>query len=178
MQARFSTIQWGALCAGLFLMSGPVSIACADGWWKFTGKNSASSDCPEELQNCPTPRRGCKFCRGRGCRFCRGNVLGCFLPMDPNYCDFRDTRIYSAQGYNVPVTIPLAPVVRVFNYGWGVPSVRYSQAGPYAAWYPDRPFTQTGGNLPGGRYPMVYYPTDTTQLGAYYNYVPTWQPWR
>ncbi len=101
-----------------------------------------------------------------------------YTPVNGDYCDPRDLRIYSAQGYNVPVTVPLALVCRTFNYGWGIPSARLSQAGGYAAWTPDRPFSQTGGRLPGGIYPMIYHPTDTTQLGYYYNYVPTWQPRR
>lgn len=92
------------------------------------------------------------------------------------YYDVRDTRLYSAQGYDVPVTVPVAPIVRTYNYGWGVPSARLSPIGGYAAWYPDVPFTQNGGRLPGGQYPMVYHPTDTTQFGFYYNYVPSWQP--
>ena len=86
--------------------------------------------------------------------------------------------MYAAEAYGVPVTVPLAPHVRAFNYGWGVPSTRLSAVGGYAAWHPDRTYSQTGGSLPGGIYPTVHQPTDTTQLGYYYNYVPTWQPRR
>jgi hypothetical protein len=92
------------------------------------------------------------------------------------YYDVRDTRIYSATKYNTPVTIPVAPMVRGYNYGWGVPSARLSPIGGYTAWYPDQPFTMYGGRVPGGLYPTVYQPTDTTQLGYYYQYVPSWQP--
>ena len=86
-------------------------------------------------------------------------------------------RVYSAEGYNVPVTIPLAPNCRIYNYGWGIPSSRFSQASGYAAWLPDKPYSQNGGSLPGNLFPTIYQPTDTTQTGIYYNYVPTWQ-WR
>ena len=76
------------------------------------------------------------------------------------------------------MTVPLAPIVRSYNYGWGIPSTRFSRVGSYSAWNPDATFSQNGGRLPGGLYPVVYHPTDTTQMGVYYNYVPTWQPRR
>jgi hypothetical protein len=168
MQTRFSKMKWVALFVGMLLMSGATGSTQAGCWWKSKCK---SDDCPEEVQNCPM--RKCKRCHGRGCSSCR-----CYKPFDPAYCDFRDTRVYSAQGYGVPVTVPLAPISRTFNYGWGIPTTRLSRAGGYAAFYPDQPYTQNGGSLPGGLYPMVYQPTDTTQTGIYYNYVPTWQPRR
>jgi hypothetical protein len=43
----------------------------------------------------------------------------------PEYADPRDGRVYSHEGYNVPVAVPLAPVVEnQYNYGWGIPSSR------------------------------------------------------
>jgi hypothetical protein len=46
-------------------------------------------------------------------------------PVNPYYFDGRDGQVYAAQGYNGPVSVPLAPVVRhTYNYGWGVPSSR------------------------------------------------------
>lgn len=46
-------------------------------------------------------------------------------PQDPYYFDGRDGQLWSAQGYGVPVSVPLAPVVgHQYNYGWGVPSSR------------------------------------------------------
>lgn len=46
-------------------------------------------------------------------------------PQDPGYFDQRDGQLYSAQGYGVPVSVPLAPVVgHQYNYGWGIPSSR------------------------------------------------------
>jgi len=102
-----------------------------------------------------------------------GRVYG---PVNGYYYDVRDTRTYSDIGWHVPVTVPLAPMVRSYNYGWGVPSTRLSPVGNYTAWYPDVPYTFSGGRLHGDLYPTIYHPTDTTQLGAYHNYVPTWQP--
>jgi hypothetical protein len=161
------------------LRAGAGMPAEAGNWFKC----KKTADCPEEEcledgsvgnQNCPKQRRRCQWCHGRGCQYCSS----CYLPTNALYCDSRDLQVYSAQGYNVPVTVPLAPVCRTFNYGWGIPSSRLSQAGGYAAWYPDRPFSQSGGRLPGGIYPVIYHPTDTTQTGYFYNYVPTWQPRR
>lgn len=44
---------------------------------------------------------------------------------NPRYFDKRDGGVYAAQGYNVPMAVPLAPNVRqTYNYGWGIPSSR------------------------------------------------------
>lgn len=46
-------------------------------------------------------------------------------PQDVNHFDQRDGQLYSAQGYGIPVAVPLAPVVgHTYNYGWGIPSSR------------------------------------------------------
>ncbi|MFK7779289.1 MAG: hypothetical protein QM501_14380 [Gimesia sp.] len=46
--------------------------------------------------------------------------------VDPYHFDQRDGRpLYGAQGYGVPIAVPLAPNVhKVYNYGWGIPSSR------------------------------------------------------
>lgn len=169
MPTRLLPNSWGALCIGMILMSAAASSARADGWrfWK-----RSSDECPPDTQVVSTPVAVCPYCRGRGCGRCRRS----FVPVNQGYCDPRDRLLYSAQGYNVPVTVPLAPVCRIYNYSWGIPSTRLSRAGAYSAWYPDVAFTQTKGRLPGGVYPMIYQPTDTTQAGVYYQYVPTWVP--
>jgi hypothetical protein len=63
-------------------------------------------------------------------------------PVNPWYCDPRDTRVYSAHGIGAPMTVPLAPTVtQQYNYGWGIPSSRITRisrvaenpnANPYA----------------------------------------------
>ena len=46
-------------------------------------------------------------------------------PVNPAYSDPRDGQAYAAQGYGVPISVPLAPVVgHTFDYSWGVPSSR------------------------------------------------------
>ncbi len=208
MQTRLSKMSWMAVCAGMFLMAGAAVPTQAGNWFRSKNADDCNDadcddDCPDESASCPREKRlcrwcqgrgcphcqsrGCRHCQGRGCPWCQGNGgwsgggwsgAGWYRPVNGNYCDPRDMRLYSAQGYNVPVTVPLAPVCRSFNYGWGIPSVRLTQSGGYGAWRPDQPFSQNGGRLPGGIYPVIYQPTDTTQLGYYYNYVPTWQPRR
>ncbi|QDU12138.1 hypothetical protein [Gimesia aquarii] len=72
----------------------------------------------------------CKFgyfiptgCGGKGCP-----PIGHYnmtYAVDPYSFDQRDGRIYGAQGYGVPIAVPLAPNVRQsYNYGWGIPSSR------------------------------------------------------
>jgi len=186
MPTRSSKLKWVTLCVGVLLMAGPATPA-RSGWWsdfkcKCRGEKTddcpaeeAVDDCPEDVQDCPRERRQrCRRCHGRGCRFCCGP---CFVPTNALYCDFRDRQLYAAEGFGDPVTVPLAPVCRSFNYGWGIPSSRLTASGSYASWYPDQPYSQSGGKLPV-LYPTIYRPTDTTQLGYYYNYVPSWQPRR
>jgi len=88
-------------------------------------------------------------------RYCRPE------PFSRNDC--RDQYINSQQGYGVPVTVPLAPVVcKQYNYGWGLPSSRLTHV-PFG-WQMTRPTAVRGQNSPA----MVYWPTDTMQQGAYY----------
>ena len=198
MPTRTLPISWGALCIGMLLMSAAAPSARADGWWRFASNSDTSTNTNSAAANsdttassgttagansaagweeCPPGWRGSgrrlwsRFRYGYSERYPRS-----YVPVDPGYCDPRDQLLYSAQGYNVPVTVPLAPVCRAYNYGWGVPSARLTRSGAYSQWYPNVAFTQTQGRLQGGVYPMVYQPTDTTQAGVYYQYVPTWVP--
>jgi hypothetical protein len=46
-------------------------------------------------------------------------------PQDPHYFDQQDGQAWGAQGYGMPMAVPLAPVVgHTYNYGWGSPSSR------------------------------------------------------
>tara|TARA_R110002095_G_scaffold161004_1_gene139531 strand:+ start:6056 stop:6616 length:561 start_codon:yes stop_codon:yes gene_type:complete len=72
----------------------------------------------------------CKFgyfiptgCGGGGCApIGRYNMT---YAVDPYQFDPRDGQLYGAQGYGVPIAVPLAPNVRsTYNYSWGVPSSR------------------------------------------------------
>ncbi|MCA9076863.1 MAG: hypothetical protein KDA93_17685 [Planctomycetaceae bacterium] len=64
--------------------------------------------------------------------------------------------------------------------GWAPPGHFPCQrvAATYRKWFPDS-WTGYPSNVdPNFRYPMVYQPTDTTQLGYYYQRVPQWMPTR
>lgn len=173
MTLRNTKSAWAALAVGALLLSGVGGSVRAD----------------DNCDDCEGSRwqRFTNWCHGgncHGCRRCRGGYGGGaaygsgafnhYHALNGGYCDQRDTRLYSAQGYNVPVAVPLAPVVKhTYNYGWGVPSSRLTRVGAqYNQWYPTTTFSQNGGSLPGS-YP-IYQPTDTTQQGAYYVHVPRW----
>lgn len=90
-------------------------------WWHcqssaFIARNRHTS---EALCNAITPQGNC----GEGVA-----VVGHYkmtYAVQPDYFDQRDGQLYSAQGYGIPVTVPLAPNVRhTYNYGWGIPSSR------------------------------------------------------
>ncbi len=71
-------------------------------------------------------------CGGQGCP-----TVGCYSVTyadDPGYSDGRDGGMgYGAQGYGVPVNVPLAPNVRQsYNYSWGTPSSRITPMGQYS----------------------------------------------
>jgi hypothetical protein len=91
----------------------------------------------------------CPNCHGHGGHHCRGGH-GCF---HEHTC-----KNSPDHGYSVPAKWPL------HRRG-----VQYQQYYPNA-WYG----TPQGGYA--AAYPMVYQPTDTTQLGFYYQHVPFWQP--
>jgi hypothetical protein len=74
-------------------------------------------------------------CKGKMAYFCPMGNCGQGVPpygwyemvyaADPNYCDPRDGQLYAAQGYGVPISVPLAPTVRhTMNYSNGIPSSR------------------------------------------------------
>jgi len=51
-------------------------------------------------------------------------------PVDPGYRDPRDTRLYGAQGWGIPIAGPIAPVVNwQFNYSTGMPASRLTPLG-------------------------------------------------
>ncbi|MEZ6052009.1 MAG: hypothetical protein R3C02_11560 [Planctomycetaceae bacterium] len=64
------------------------------------------------------------------------------------------------------------------DHGWAPPGHFPCQrtAATYRNWFPNSWTGQPSNVDPNFRYPMVYQPTDTTQLGYYYQRVPQWQP--
>lgn len=50
----------------------------------------------------------------------------------PDYVNPNDTQIYAAQGYGMPITVPLAPNVNhTYNYSAGIPASRITTIGNY-----------------------------------------------
>ena len=50
----------------------------------------------------------------------------------PDYADPRDGQIYAAQGYGMPMTVPLPPNVhQQYNYSWGIPASRITPISTY-----------------------------------------------
>lgn len=149
--------------------------------------------CP---QGCPTGDYPVGYCPAGNCDSCCcdcqccAKLRACFHDlttfrhckihaMNPGYIDDRDTTYYSAQGYGLPIVVPMAPNVRYqYNYGWGLPSSRITKV-PYGfpQYYPQQFHSMAGSpQVQGEHPPMVYWPTDTTQLGVYGRRVPTWVP--
>jgi hypothetical protein len=52
----------------------------------------------------------------------------------------------------------------------------YRQGVQYNSYFPVGWYGTANGNMTGPVYPTIYQPTDTTQLGFYYQHVPFWQP--
>ena len=58
----------------------------------------------------------------------------------PSYIDPRDTQLYAAQGYGMPMTVPLAPNVHhAYNYSSGMPASRITHIGNYNPMTSPRP---------------------------------------
>jgi len=69
-------------------------------------------------------------------------------PVNMQHFDSRDGRIYAAQGWGVPMAVPMAPNVEyTYNLGWGVPSSRLTRMSHPAA--PVVPAPSTNGNSNG-----------------------------
>lgn len=86
------------------------------------------------------------------CPGCRGRHRG--GPFQEHYC-----KNSPDHGYSVPAKWPL-----------------HRRGVQYNSLFPNQWYGTPGGGYGGESYPMVYQPTDTTQLGFYYQHVPSWQP--
>lgn len=125
----------------------------------------------------------CNACQKRHCwsgLFSRCGMCG------HRWCTCHKHSCHSCNGhcgydrrYNLPGSVATGPFIMGANgQAGGVEQVgdSYSAGRRYYRWYPETPFTQTGGRLQGGQYPVIYWPTDTTQLGVYHQHVPHWRP--
>lgn len=84
------------------------------------------------------------------CPRCRRPLFNCFCE---HYCKHSPD-----YGYSPPAKYPL-----------------HRRGVEYSSYYPNQ-WYGAGADYSQARFPMVYQPTDTTQLGFYYQHVPFWQP--
>ena len=105
---------------------GGASFPCR--WWRGQQANYLSRN--QRLANHLFGRMIPSGCNGQGCP-----PVGCYgitYADDPAYAHPSDGQQYGAQGYGVPMTVPLAPNVRYsYNYSWGTPSSRLTPVGSY-----------------------------------------------
>lgn len=87
-----------------------------------------------------------------------GALGGCYsrvYAVNPYHHDFRDGAVYAAQGYNAPISVPLAPNVdHQWNYGWGIPSSRLT---PVSRVVPSPYAVQPSYAVPAGYAPLGGY---------------------
>lgn len=118
---------------------------CRGGRGRGRGRNQGYDDCNNGkprgfFQKCSSANNkvcDCLFgwmipsgCCGQGCP-----PIGKYhmtYANQPSYIDPRDTQLYGAQGYGMPMTVPLAPNVNhAYNYSSGLPASRITQIGNY-----------------------------------------------
>jgi len=96
-------------------------------------------------------------------------------------CDTCDGGYGCQPGHSchLPVGAMLHPhgVTHSPDHGFRRPVLEHIQRAPveYQRYWPSKWYGEPGSGLTGS-YPMVYTPTDTTQLGFYYQRVPQWRP--
>ena len=130
---------------------------CGNGCGKGCGSCDGSCGCGDPACSCGNNgwgrkgwgwgRKGCGCGDGNncGCDACGGKRGHCWpivtydiiYAANPNYYDRRDARAWAAQGYGVPMAVPLAPNVRsAYNYSWGIPASRLTPISrPVGAYY-------------------------------------------
>lgn len=119
-QSRMNCLFAGSACSG--------SGNCCHDFFRgqslsFAAKNSRLAD---HLFGWMVP----SGCCGKGCP--PVGKYGITYADQPEYIDPRDTQLYAAQGYGMPMTVPLAPNVRYsYNYSAGMPASRVTQISNY-----------------------------------------------
>ena len=108
-------------------MDSGTGSGCRDYWhgqsMSFRNKNARLAD---HLFGWMIP----SGCCGSGCPPC-GKYHITYADQ-PDYINQNDTQLYAAQGYGMPITVPLAPNVNYsYNYSAGLPSSRLTQIGNY-----------------------------------------------
>ena len=117
---RMCSLFAGSACSG--------SGCPAQDWWRGQQLNYLARN--QRLANCLFGWMIPSGCCGQGCP-----PVGKYqvtYAEQPDYADPRDSQLYAAQGYGMPVTVPTAPVVRYsYNYSWGTPASRLTPLSTY-----------------------------------------------
>jgi len=154
-----------AASAALSMVS-PVHAETPDetGIVRVTDSPEIAQEMQATVENCPNCPQGghivsgCPDCPGHGCGHCRlgrkvHQILDWFNPY--GMCTFSP------------------------DHGWAPPTKQriYRQSVAYQKQFPDQWMGYPAGQAGGGyAAPSVYMPTDTTQLGYYYQHAPRWWP--
>ncbi len=142
--SRMNSLFAGSACSG-------TGSKCRDFWrgqsLSFQAKNARLAD---HLFGWMIP----SGCCGQGCP--PAGKYRITYADQPGYSDQRDGQMYAAQGYGMPMTVPLAPNVhQQYNYGWGIPSSRLTPISNYnpntsaqplyhQTWHSDLPTSSPG----------------------------------
>lgn len=136
------------------------------------GSDCNQGDCQSQGIYQPTQWNTCQSCNNRvghrpvhwqasQCRPASGSQFASrwTRPLFPNSCAAKccATKAFPDAGWNPPAHMPVN-----YDGAW------------YGSYLPEHAYGTPGGGFIAS-YPTVYQPTDTTQLGYYYNKVPTWQ---
>lgn len=154
VRKKLSALAAG-LSGGLLVLCGALATAeeLSEGLVRITDCPTRANDIKHGNAGAPCPTGECG--RGGRCANGAGHVRGVVSILRPH-----------GAGLHSP------------DHGWAPPGrvqLPYPKPVAYQKWFPDpwtgQPVAYTAG---GPRPPVVYMPTDTTQLGYYYQTVPRW----
>ena len=129
--------------------------ACGVGSRHAHGWGHAGYGCPHGGWGCPHGAGYCGTCGLYGCHPCCAHLMHALHWLSPYHggCTVPPDHGFAPPGHH---PMPRAAVT-------------------YRRWFPGAWTGEPSAADPNFRYPMVYTPTDTTQLGFYYQRVPVWQ---
>ncbi len=154
VRKKLSALAAG-LTGGLLVLSGALVTAeeSTEGLVRITDCPNRAGEITNGSVGAPCPTGECQ--RGGRCANGAGHVRGILSILHPH-----------GAGLHSP------------DHGWAPPGrvqLPYPRPVAYQKWFPDpwtgQPVAYTAG---GPRPPVIYMPTDTTQLGYYYQTVPRW----
>jgi hypothetical protein len=108
------------------------------------------------------------------------NSCGCSQCVNHSHHGDIGHYLYMDRGPLRNMILPDSSRTYAAGHGWARPTPHPIERNPveYQRYWPTKWYGQPGGGVSANaqRYPSVYMPTDTTQLGYYYQAVPQWRP--